>query len=30
MVKGNISFYERNNEIIPKTGTLHECKSSYY
>ena len=30
MVKGNISFYERKKEIITKTRTLQERKSSYH
>ena len=30
MVKRNISFYERKKEVITKTWTLHERKSSYY
>ena len=30
MVKRNISFYERKKDIITKTWTLHERKSSYY
>ena len=30
MVKGNISLYERKKEIIIKTWTFDERKSSYY
>ena len=30
MVKINISFYQKKKEIITKTWTFHERKSSYY